>query len=92
MINKIKYNNGKVSVRVYVCVYLWVMSFKVTQYLDHFKSEFDAAKSNVGLLLENLRLALPIQCLFPLFGISDFLSRIFDIAKISPHTSKPIYL
>ena len=42
----------------FLCVRLTVyalQNFRVTQYLGHFKSEFDAVKSKVGLLIEKIK-------------------------------------
>ena len=89
-----------------VCMSVCVLQdFEITQYLGHFKSEFDAGKSKVGLLLEKIKTnisqsvyALLLVSVPPFWYLrfrcfnSGFAIMIFDIAKVSLHTSKPKYL
>ena len=41
---------------VYVCLY--VTSFQINPYLGCFKSEFDAVKSKIGLLIEYIKTSI----------------------------------
>ena len=107
--NEIRYKIKKnMIMETFLCVCMSVcvlQDFKITQYLGHFKSEFDAGKSKVGLLLEKIKTSIsqsvyaPLLVSVPPFWYlrfrcfnSGFAIMIFDIAKVSLHTSKPKYL
>ena len=65
----------------FLCISMWVCAcvcvcvlqvIKVTQYLGHFKSKFDAVKNKVGLLLEKIKTSIPQPIsVYPPFLVSQ---------------------
>ena len=84
------YNNGKDS--VCLSVRLCVTSFQSNPYLSCFMSEFDAAESKLGQLIELTKTSIPPASVCPPFLVSQVFQLGFPYCKKQSWSTSQVYL